>query len=111
MARFAANLSMMFGEHGFVDRFAAAGACGFGAVEYQFPWLANDMLHQVFFCDFGSVSNSYDFNDVRVSVGTGFRVIIPAFGPLPLAFDLAFPVTKENGDKVQNFNFTVGGVW
>ena len=35
MARFAANLSMMFGEHGFVDRFAAAGACGFGAVEYQ----------------------------------------------------------------------------
>jgi hydroxypyruvate isomerase len=38
MARFAANLSMMFGEHGFVDRFAAAGACGFGAVEYQFPY-------------------------------------------------------------------------
>ena len=38
MARFAANLSMMFGEVGFVDRFAAAASCGFGAVEYQFPY-------------------------------------------------------------------------
>jgi hydroxypyruvate isomerase len=36
--RFAANLSMMFGEHGFMERFAAAALAGFDAVEYLFPY-------------------------------------------------------------------------
>ena len=79
-----------------------------GSVEYQFPWLANDMLHQVAFCDFGTVESDYRFSDIRVSVGTGIRLVIPAFGPLPLCFDLAFPIAKANGDKVQFFNFTIG---
>jgi outer membrane protein assembly factor BamA len=30
---------------------------------------------------------------------------------MPFEFDLAFPVLKAEGDKVQNFNFTVGGWW
>ena len=38
MPRFAANLSMMFTEHDFVDRFAAAAAAGFPGVEYLFPY-------------------------------------------------------------------------
>ena len=38
MPRFAANLSMMFQEHAFMDRFAAAAATGFDAVEYLFPY-------------------------------------------------------------------------
>ena len=38
MPRFAANLSMMYAEHDFVDRFAAAAADGFDAVEYLFPY-------------------------------------------------------------------------
>ena len=38
MPRFAANLSTMFGEASFPDRFAAAAACGFRAVECQFPY-------------------------------------------------------------------------
>lgn len=38
MPRFAANLSMMFTEHAFLDRFAAAAAAGFEAVEYLFPY-------------------------------------------------------------------------
>ncbi|MFF4520898.1 2-oxo-tetronate isomerase [Streptomyces bluensis] len=38
MPRFAANLSMMYTEHDFLDRFAAASADGFGAVEYLFPY-------------------------------------------------------------------------
>ncbi len=38
MPRFAANLSMMFTEHSFLDRFAAAAAAGFEAVEYLFPY-------------------------------------------------------------------------
>lgn len=38
MPRFAANLTMMFGEHPFMDRFAAAARAGFDAVEYLFPY-------------------------------------------------------------------------
>ncbi len=38
MPRFAANLTMMFQEHAFMDRFAAAATAGFNAVEYLFPY-------------------------------------------------------------------------
>lgn len=38
MPRFAANLSMMFTEHDFLDRFEAAARAGFQAVEYLFPY-------------------------------------------------------------------------
>jgi hydroxypyruvate isomerase len=38
MPRLAANLSMMFNEVGFLDRFAAARAAGFDAVEFLFPY-------------------------------------------------------------------------
>lgn len=38
MPRFAANLSMMFNEHAFLDRFDAAAAAGFTAVEFLFPY-------------------------------------------------------------------------
>ena len=38
MPKFAANLSMMFNEVLFLDRFAAAADCGFTAVEYLFPY-------------------------------------------------------------------------
>ena len=37
MPKFAANLSFIFQEVGFLDRFAAAAACGFKAVEYLSP--------------------------------------------------------------------------
>jgi 2-dehydrotetronate isomerase len=59
MPRFAANLSMMYAEHAFLDRFAAAAADGFGAVEFLFPYewpaatlaalLAEHGLEQVLF--------------------------------------------------------------
>lgn len=38
MPRFAANLSMMFNEWAFLDRFKAAGDAGFAAVEFLFPY-------------------------------------------------------------------------
>ncbi len=38
MPRFAANLTMMFTEHPFLDRFAAAAKAGFTAVEFLFPY-------------------------------------------------------------------------
>ena len=59
MPRFAANLTMMYAEHAFLDRFAAAAIDGFTAVEYLFPYewpaerlaaaLAHNGLQQVLF--------------------------------------------------------------
>ncbi len=59
MPRFAANLSMLYPEHDFLDRFAAAARDGFKAVEYLFPYaydattlaqrLADHGLQQVLF--------------------------------------------------------------
>jgi hydroxypyruvate isomerase len=38
MPKFAANLTMMYTEHPFLDRFAAAAKDGFKAVEFLFPY-------------------------------------------------------------------------
>ena len=38
MPKFAANLTMLFAEQPFLDRFAAAKAAGFSGVEYLFPY-------------------------------------------------------------------------
>ncbi len=38
MPQLAANLSMMYGEVPFLERFSAAAACGFKAVEFLFPY-------------------------------------------------------------------------
>ena len=38
MIRLAANLSMLFPEHDFLDRFGAAAKAGFRGVEYLFPY-------------------------------------------------------------------------
>jgi 2-dehydrotetronate isomerase len=59
MPRFAANLSMMYAEHAFLERFAAAATDRFAAVEFLFPYewpaatlarlLAEHRLEQVLF--------------------------------------------------------------
>jgi 2-dehydrotetronate isomerase len=59
MPRFAANLSMMYQEHAFLDRFQAAARDGFDAVEFLFPYefdaneiavrLKDNALHQALF--------------------------------------------------------------
>jgi hydroxypyruvate isomerase len=38
MPKFAANLTMMYNEHAFLDRFAAAAKDGFKGVEFMFPY-------------------------------------------------------------------------
>jgi len=38
MPKFAANLTLLYNEHAFLDRFAAAAKAGFSGVEYLFPY-------------------------------------------------------------------------
>lgn len=49
MPRLAANLSLLYTEHDFLDRFAAAAADGFKAVECQFPydWSAAELAQRL----------------------------------------------------------------
>ncbi|MDB5349428.1 MAG: outer membrane protein/protective antigen [Planctomycetota bacterium] len=84
-----------------------------GSVEYQFPWTANDKLQQVVFCDFGTVEAGYNITQFRAAVGTGVRIYLPQqmFGPLPLAFDIAFPVVKSPEDHTRVFTFFIGAFW
>ncbi|MFQ6022665.1 MAG: hydroxypyruvate isomerase [Acidiferrobacterales bacterium] len=51
MPKFAANLTMLFNEVDFLDRFQAAGRAGFRGVEYLFPYAygkqaLNEQLHE-----------------------------------------------------------------
>ncbi len=49
MAKFAANLSMLFTEYPFIERFAQASHAGFHGVEYLFPYdfSADELVSQL----------------------------------------------------------------
>ena len=53
MPQFAANLSWMYQEHAFLDRFAAASADGFKAVECLFPYAEDRHAMAQRLCDAG----------------------------------------------------------
>ena len=79
-------------------------------VEYLFPLTADDMIHGVVFCDFGTVEQNVSIhNDTfRVAPGAGLRITVPAMGPAPIALDFAFPVADAPTDQKQVFSFNIG---
>jgi outer membrane protein insertion porin family len=79
-----------------------------GSVEYQLPITADDTLQMVFFSDFGTVEEDVRISDFRVTAGLGLRVIVPMLGPVPLAFDFAFPLHSADTDDEQVFSFFIG---
>lgn len=78
------------------------------SIEYLFPITADDMLHGVVFCDFGTVEPNVSINDFRVAPGVGLRINVPAMGPAPIALDFAWPVAKAEFDDTQVFSFFIG---
>jgi outer membrane protein insertion porin family len=80
------------------------------SAEYMFPITADDMLRGVVFCDTGTVEPSVSnwSNQYRVAPGFGLRVLVPAMGPAPIAFDFAFPVSWNSGDRFEVFSFFIG---
>lgn len=79
-----------------------------GTAEYRVPLTADDMLNLVVFSDFGTVERDVRFDNFRVTVGVGLRVVVPAMGPVPLAFDFGFPVKSQEFDDERIFSFYVG---
>ena len=49
-----------------------------------------------------------EFDNYAVSVGFGVRFTVPMLGPVPIALDFGFPMSKPAGDMTQVFNFWMG---
>lgn len=77
----------------------------FAGAQYEIP-LFEESFTLAFFTDTGTVTHDVGFDDYRVSIGAGVRLYIPAFGPVPMAFDFAYPLAKEEDDDTQVFSFT-----
>jgi outer membrane protein assembly complex protein YaeT len=77
-------------------------------LEYQIPIMANDKLFFVTFLDHGTIERSVEIRNYRVTAGFGFRIAVPALGPLPIALDFGFPIVKAPQDNRQMFSFYVG---
>jgi outer membrane protein insertion porin family len=57
--------------------------------------------------DIGTVTNEPGFDDLRMSLGVGLRLYVPAFSQVPLAFDFGFPVLREDLDRERVFSFSL----
>lgn len=79
-----------------------------GSAEYMFPITASDSVRGVVFSDFGTVEPDAGFDDFRMTAGFGLRMVVPAMGPAPLAFDFAWPIMKQDIDETRVFSFYVG---
>ncbi len=79
-----------------------------GSVEYRVPVTADDMINVVAFTDFGTVEEEISLDNFRATAGFGLRVVVPAMGPVPLAFDFAFPIMSQEFDDERIFSFYVG---
>lgn len=78
-----------------------------GNTEVSVP-LGSETFAVLFFADAGMI----DTGGVRASVGTGIQIMIPQFfGPVPMRFELAAPIMKENEDETQPFSFSVGALF
>ncbi len=74
--------------------------------EYSFP-IFDEFVRGVVFIDSGTVDEDLAIDKWRVSVGTGLRLALPVLGDAPFAFDLAFPLLKEDDDETRIFSFSV----
>ena len=78
------------------------------SLQYLFPVTADEMLHGVVFCDFGTVEPEVEINDFRVAPGVGLRVSVPAMGPAPIALDFAWAINESDFDDEEVFSFSMG---
>ena len=127
MPKLAANVSMMFAEVDFLQRFAAAARAGFRAVEYQYPydWKPADLsaavrdagvevvLHNMPQGDAalgerGTASLQYDVFHMQLMEGNlalTIERLLPRIGHLQIA---DVPGRNEPGTGEINFEFLFG---
>src|ERR1700737_1907329 len=100
MPRFAANLSMMFTEVPFLDRFEAAARAGFTAVEFLFPYdhpaeAVGERLHRASLTQalFNLPPGNWDAGE------KGFAALAGRFGDLQQSLRTALPYAQATGVK------------
>jgi 2-dehydrotetronate isomerase len=100
MPRFAANLTMMFTELPFLDRFAAAAKAGFTAVEFLFPYdhpveEVGKRLH-----DNGLTQALFNLPPGDWNAGEkGFAALPARFDDLKKSLETALPYARATGVK------------
>src|ERR1700682_2656543 len=100
MPRFAANLSMMFTEVPFLDRFEAAARAGFTAVEFLFPYdhpaeAVGERLHRN-----GLTQALFNLPPGNWDAGEkGFASLPDRFGNLQQSLRTALPYAQATGVK------------
>ncbi|MCC5828902.1 MAG: outer membrane protein assembly factor [Phycisphaeraceae bacterium] len=73
-------------------------------LELTFP-IYDQVLRGAVFTDTGTVQSGFGFDEYRVSVGFGLRVLVP-FIQAPIAVDLGFPLIKQSTDQTQVFSIS-----
>ncbi|MGR3293936.1 MAG: outer membrane protein assembly factor BamA [Candidatus Scalindua sp.] len=79
--------------------------------EYTMP-VYGDMLRGALFIDVGKADtdvNDINFNNLRTTVGFGFRAKVPFMGNSVVAIDFGFPVIRKDKDDEQAVTFNFGG--
>jgi outer membrane protein insertion porin family len=79
----------------------------FAGAEYSFPVFGRD-VRGVVFMDSGTVESDFTLTTYRASLGVGVRWVVPLFGPMPMSFDFAIPLSKDPQDDPQVFSFSLG---
>lgn len=70
--------------------------------------LGSETFAWLFFSDLGFI----DDGGPRASIGTGIQIMIPQFfGPVPMRFELAAPLMKDDEDDTQAFSFSMGALF
>jgi len=78
--------------------------------ELSFP-LYGKNLRGVLFLDQGTVEENISISSWRAAAGFGVRLTLDFFGPVPMAFNFAWPVLEEDEDETQVFSFTLGAAF
>ncbi|MFQ5713104.1 MAG: outer membrane protein assembly factor BamA [Candidatus Scalinduaceae bacterium] len=82
-----------------------------GTVEYTIP-VYSDMVRGAFFADVGKVDadvNDINLNNMRASLGFGFRARVPFLGNSVVSIDFGFPFISQSEDDEQTITFNFGG--
>jgi len=82
-----------------------------GTAEYTMP-VYGEMIRSAFFIDAGKADtdiNDINLNNLRASLGFGFRVRVPFLGNSVVALDFGFPFIKKDEDDEQTITFNFGG--
>ena len=74
--------------------------------EYSYPLFGENLRGHVFLDTGTAGAGTY-----RASIGTGIRLTINIFGPVPLEFNIAVPMSAGSDDGTQVFSFLIGRIF